>query len=271
VTVPATRSGFVARPAVVYVPPAWFARPRPALPVVVLLHGTPGDPDDWIDGGRAQETADRWAAAHRGVAPVLLMPDVNGTLDADTECVDSAFGRVETYLVQDVVAFARAALGVRPPGRDWAVAGLSEGGSCALMLALRHPRTFGSFADYSGLAGPRLGETNADTAPTIAALFGGSPEAFAAHEPSVLLGSRRFPGLGGWFEVGDADPEPLAAQTALVPLAQRAGVATCARTVPGGGHAFDVFATAFADSLPWLVARTDPAGGGGSCPPAPAP
>ena len=255
--VPATASGFAARPAVVYVPPAWFARPRPKLPVVVLLHGTPGSPGDWIDGGRAAATADAWAAAHRGVAPILVMPDINGSLDADSECVDGPLGRTETYLAVDLPAAVSRTLLTAPPGRRWAVAGLSEGGSCSLMLALRHPDTFATFGDYAGLAGPRVGDTNADTASTVSGLFGGSAAAFAAHEPSALLGTRSFRGLGGWFEVGDQDAEPLAATQALVPLARAAGVRTCEKIIPGGGHTFDVFSAAFADSLPWMAGRLD--------------
>jgi S-formylglutathione hydrolase FrmB len=254
VTIPPDASGFAARPAVIYVPPAWFDRPRPTLPVVLLLHGTPGTPQDWIDGGQAAATADAYAAAHGGRGPILVMPDINGSLAADTECVDGPAGRAETYLTGDVPAFVREVFHTAAPGRDWAVAGLSEGGSCALMLALRHPTQFETFGDYAGLAGPRSGDTNADTASAVTTLFAGSSVAFAAHEPAVLL-HRRFPALAGWFEVGDADGEPLAAARSLVPQARQAGITACEVVVPGGGHTFDVFSRAFADSLPWIAGR----------------
>ncbi|PVZ09528.1 alpha/beta hydrolase [Actinomycetospora cinnamomea] len=263
---PGRRSGFEARPATVYVPPAWFARPRPELPVVVLLHGTPGTPQDWLDGGQAAATADAYAAAHGGTAPVLVMPDVNGILDADSECVDGPAGRVETYLTVDVPAFVQQVFHTAAPGRAWAVAGLSEGGSCSLMLALRHPGTFATFGDYAGLAGPRAGDTNADTASAITQLFGGSAQAFAAHEPADLMAQRPFPELGGWFEVGDADPEPYAAYQALEPAARRAGITTCGVVVPGGGHTFAVFAQAFSDSLPWIAGRVGAGPPVTSCP-----
>ena len=266
ISVPATRSGFAARPGLIYVPPAFFARPRPALPVILLLHGTPGTPQDWVNGGQAAQTSDAFAAAHDGRAPILVMPDVNGSETADTECVDGPAGRVETYLTADVPAYVTTTFRTRPTGSSWAVAGLSEGGSCAIMLALRHPGLFGTFGDYSGLAGPRAGDTNADTASTVAQLFGGSPSAFAAHEPATILASKRFAELGGWFEVGDADPEPAAAQATLVPAARRAGVAVCSVVVPGGGHTFDVFSAAFADSLPWMAGRLGIGSPGASCP-----
>lgn len=265
-TIPGQESGFAARPATVWVPPAWFARPRPELPVVMLLHGTPGTPQDWIDGGQAAATADAYAADHGGSAPILVMPDVNGTIDGDSECVDGPGGRVETYLTADVLRFVQDVFHVAAPGRTWAVAGLSEGGSCSLMLALRHPDLFATFGDYAGLAGPRAGDTNADTASAVDVLFGGSQEAFLAHEPSALLAGRRYDGLGGWFEAGDADPEPSAALGTVVPAAQRAGIATCAVVVPGGGHTFALFSRAFSDSLPWMAGRLGAGPAVPSCP-----
>ncbi|NIH84358.1 alpha/beta hydrolase-fold protein [Amycolatopsis granulosa] len=253
-TIPARAAHFAARPAQVYLPPAWFARPRPNLPVVVLLHGTPGAPGDWTDGGGATATLDAWAAAHGGTAPIVVMPDINGAFDADSECVDGPAGQAETYLTQDVTSFVTSRFFTRPAGRHWAVAGLSEGGSCALTLALRHPRIFGTFADFSGLAGPRTGDGN-DVGDTIPALFSGSAAEFDAHEPAWLLTHRRYPGLGGWFEVGDADGDPLAAAQQLEPRAAAAGIATRLVVVPGGGHDFFLWRQAFADALPWLVAR----------------
>ncbi|GAA1401759.1 hypothetical protein GCM10009613_60590 [Pseudonocardia kongjuensis] len=255
--IPAAASGFDARPALVWVPPAWFARPRPQLPVVVLLHGTPGSPQDWIDGGRAADTANAFAAAHGGRAPILVMPDINGSVTADSECVDGPAGRAETYLTDDLVAAVHRTFRTLGPGPAWAVAGLSEGGSCAVTLALRHPAVFGTFGDYAGLAGPRSGDTNA-VGSTVGDLFDGDRAAFAGHEPAALLATRRFPGLGGWFETGSADPQPLAAAHRLAPAARAAGIDVCTRTVDGGGHDFDLFSAAFADSLPWLAGRTGP-------------
>jgi S-formylglutathione hydrolase FrmB len=254
--VPPTASNFSARQAQVYLPPAWFAKQRPALPVVMLMHGEPGDPSDWADGGEAPAAADAWAAQHRGVAPVLVMPDINGSLTADTECVDSTVGNAETYLTVDVPAAVQQQFGTKPPGRSWALAGLSEGGACAITLALRHPDLFSTFGDFGGLSGPRVGESDTDTDPTVAELFDGSRQEFAAHEPADLLatGNPAFRDLGGWFEVGGDDGDPLAAAQELAPLAAARGISTCL-IVADGGHTFDVWSAAFRRSLPWMAAR----------------
>ncbi|MEB3370011.1 alpha/beta hydrolase [Saccharopolyspora mangrovi] len=254
VDIPGRDSGFQARPASVYLPPAWFASPRPRLPVVVLLHGTPGSPTDWLDGGEARQTADRWTAQHGGVAPIVVLPDINGGVFDDTECLDSPRGAAETYLAADVPRFVRARFLARDPGRDWAVAGLSEGGSCAIMLALRHPDVFATFGDFGGLLGPRDGDSN-DPAGTVDALYGGSQQEFDAHEPVWLLSHARFPGLHGFFAVGDADAEPRAAVSQLAELSRKAGIDTEVVVIPGGEHTFDVWRAAFADALPWIARK----------------
>jgi S-formylglutathione hydrolase FrmB len=120
---------------------------------------------------------------------------------------------------------------------------------------LRHPRLFSTFADFGGLLGPRLGETNADTADTVAQLFGGSQQQFTAHDPATLLRAAHFTGMAGWFEVGSTDAEPLAAARELAPLAAAAGIDTCLVVVAGGAHTFDVWSSALRSSLPWVAAR----------------
>ncbi|GAB2969270.1 hypothetical protein LWP59_13970 [Amycolatopsis acidiphila] len=254
ITIPGHTAHFSARPAEVYLPPAWFARPRPKLPVLLLLHGTPGSPTDWTDGGGAAATLDAWAGAHAGIAPIVVMPDINGRFDADTECVNGPAGQAETYLTQDVPDFVTSRFFTQPPGSHWAIAGLSEGGSCAVMLVLRHPARFAVFADYSGLAGPRSGDGNA-LGDTVPALFGNSLAEFRAHEPGWLLTHQRYPQVNGWFEVGDQDGDPLAAARQLEPLATAAGVSGRLTIVPGGGHSFFLWRKAFADSLPWIASR----------------
>ena len=183
------------------------------------------------------------------------MPDQNGTVDNDTECVDSSRGNAETYVTVDVPRFMRKTFGALPQpkgGRPtMAIAGLSEGGMCATMLTLRHPDLFAAFADYSGLTGPTVGFT-IQPRETTEVLFGGNDAEYDRHNPVWLLKNRSFPKTSGWFEVGTADDLPLRSQRILVPLAIQAGVATCSKEIDGGGHNFSFWGQAFEDSLPWL-------------------
>jgi S-formylglutathione hydrolase FrmB len=252
VTIPPKISHFTTRPAYVYLPPAWFARSTPKLPTLVLLPGEPGSAADWSQAGNADTTADAFAGQHDGLAPIIVMPDPDGFLTDDSECVNSAFGNAETYLVTDVPAFARTDLDASDAPGSLAIGGLSAGGTCSVVLALVHPTVYPTFASFSGFLAPQYHET--DLADTVRILFGGSTEAFDRHDPLRLLAGADYHGSAGWFEVGDDDADPLAAAHQLQPAAARAGVATCIRVRPGG-HDFDVWSRALSDAFPWLSWR----------------
>ncbi|HEX3980799.1 MAG TPA: alpha/beta hydrolase-fold protein [Acidimicrobiales bacterium] len=251
-TIPPTVSHFSTRPAYVYLPPAWFAKVTPSLPTLVLLPGEPGSASDWSGDGDADNTADAFARTHHGLAPIIVMPDPNGYATVDSECVNSKFGNAETYLVDDVPAFARRQFSASSAPGSLAIGGLSAGGTCSIMLALRHPTAYPTFATFSGFASPQYQETS--LAETIDTLFGGSEARFAEHDPVQLLRNGRFDGMAGWFEVGNQDQQPLEAARNLQPAALAAGIATCIAVRPGG-HDFDLWSQALVDSFPWLSWR----------------
>jgi hypothetical protein len=241
------------REAFVWVPPAWFARNRPQLPVIELLHGTPGEPSDWTRASYADATSLAFAEKHNGLAPILVMPDVNGSFDGDTECVNSTmFGDVETYLTTVVPQFMQKNFNAKTTPGSMAIAGLSEGGTCATTIALNNSKEFPTFANYSGYASPTYQTDNAQQ--TVTALFGGSVANYNAHNPQYLLSHLQFAGMAGWFESGLQDTESLQAAHTLQGLAAHAGIDTCIAT-PSGSHDFNFWKLAFSDSLPWLSWR----------------
>ena len=217
VDIPPLLSGFKARSAQVYLPPAWFEDPRPVLPVVELLHGTPGAPEDWTRAGGADVTADRWAETHDGLAPIIVMPDLNGGFLADTECIDIGGRRAETYLASDVPRWVESSLGAATSPKSWVIAGSSEGGYCALDLALRHPDRYRSFVDLSGLDRPTF------PGGAVAALRG-SRRSLEEHTPEVfLLTHPLMQPLAGWFEVGGTDGGNTTAARRMAHLLRRLG------------------------------------------------
>jgi S-formylglutathione hydrolase FrmB len=249
VDLPATRSHFAHRNSLVYLPPAWFSRPRPALPVIMLLTGTPSLVSDWTRAAHADQIADDYAAAHHGWAPILVLPDPNGSDLGDSECVDSPQGNAETYLSEDVPAAVVKIFGAAPP--HWAVAGLSEGGMCAALLTLRRPDVFSTFGDFSGESGPVIGHNRKAT---MRLLFGGSVAAWRAHDPFTLLHERRYDGHAAWFEVGTDDRGPRLAAERLAPAATAAGM-TAHVVIRDGRHNFTFWSNSFRHAFPWLAAR----------------
>ncbi|MCE0763715.1 esterase family protein [Pseudonocardia kujensis] len=248
VTVPGTVSGFAARPAWVYLPPAYLTSPRPRLPVLELVAGQPGGPEDWLLAGRLAEVMDSFAAAHAGLAPVVVVPDATGSDLANTLCLDSRLGNAETYLARDVPDWAAANLQVAPG--PLAIGGFSFGGTCALQLALRHPDTFPTFLDVSGQAEPTLG----DRPSTVAAAFGGDDGAFDQVTPLSELRRRTYPALHGTLIVG-RDDDTYRPQAEQVAAASRAAGATLALVELPAGHSWSLASQALGAALPWLAGR----------------
>ena len=250
--IPGLTSHFRARAAQVYLPPAWFRQPRPALPVLMLLHGSPGSPYDWTRSAEADVISDRFAAAHHGLAPVIVMPDANGSFWADSECVDGAGGRAETYLVDDVTAWVVKNLGTAAGPQRWAVGGASAGGTCALHLALRHPDRFGAALDFSGERTPtrhgnRLAPYRGDRTHRVREM--------RAHDPGHLFATFKQPqSVGLWFGVGKSDGKVTRDNRELATRAKRAGFPTVLDLVPGG-HLWRTWNRCLADALPWIASR----------------
>jgi enterochelin esterase-like enzyme len=249
-TIKGTVSKFQTGQAYVYLPPIWFKSPEPQLPLIEMIAGVPGQPSDWTRAGYADTTATAFAEQHHGEAPILVIPDNNGLKTSDTECSNSVFGNAETYLITDVPNFMQANFNAAIGKHSIAVAGLSAGGTCASILALRNPKEFSIFASYSGYSSPTY--INDNEQQTIAQLYGGSKADYEAHNPEGLLKTNRYTTTSAWFTAGAQDQQAFASAQQMADLARKAGMAQVCLTTPPGGHDFVFWAAAFQDSLPWL-------------------
>jgi enterochelin esterase-like enzyme len=234
--IPAPRSGFVARPAWVYIPPAYLVADRPRLPVLVLLSGLPGSPRDWIDGGRVDQVMDGFARKHDGLAPVVVIPDDLGAQLNNPLCLNSRLGQVETYLAEDVPAWVREHLEVDEDFRHWAIGGFSHGGTCAFQLGVRRPDRYPTFLDISGQQEPTLG----DRPRTVAAAFGGDNAAFERVNPLSILATQRSWHSVAIFVSGRDDPEFGPQQRTVRVACAQAGMTVEWVELPGG-HTWTVW------------------------------
>ncbi len=251
VQIPGTVSGFPARAASVYLPPAYLTQNSPLLPVLVLIAGQPGGPQDWLTAGMLPAVMDRFAAAHHGLAPVVVIPDASGAPLANPLCMNSRLGNVETYLVQDVPDWIRANLQIEPDPRSFAVAGFSYGGTCALQLAVRAPHTYPTFLDISGQAEPSLGTHSQ----TVAATFAGDEAAFRAVNPIDILATTMFPGSAGIIAIGKDDPDYGPDARTVLAATRQAGMEMQSRIV-AGGHSWQIATLVLDKAMPWIAART---------------
>jgi len=251
-SIPGTVSGFTARDAYIYLPPAYTSPSPPLLPVLILVSGQPGGPQDWVTAGNLQAQLDQFAAANNGLAPVAVVVDPNGPQDTITMCMDSNIAKADTYLSQDVPNWITAELGVDANHAHWAFGGFSYGGTCSIEMATRHPDLFPSFIDISGEREPAISTNRAQTVQTA---FGGNTAEFDAQTPLVLLGQRQYPNVWGFFSVGANDTEFVKEMTEVSTAAQKAGMTIKIVPVPNQGHSWAVPAAILLPGLEWLGPR----------------
>jgi S-formylglutathione hydrolase FrmB len=300
VTISEDASHFKHRGEVVYLPPAWFSSsPPPPLPTVMMIGGEFNTPSDWLRAGNAARTIDEMAARHGGNAPVFVFVDSGGAFNNDTECVNGSRGNAADHLTKDVVPYMISRFGVSAEPTRWGIVGWSMGGTCALDLTVMHPELFSSFVDIAGNMGPEAGTK----AQTIARLFGGNADAWAAFDPATVIARHgQYTGVSGWFDVSSSNPpkrhrglsvtdasdvylggrEPvgnpndqISAAESLCALGRANGI-NCAIVAQPGKHDWPFASNAFAAALPWLAGRLETPGmpripAAATWPPAPAP
>lgn len=251
-TIPGPASALETREAYIYLPPAYFAANRPALPVLVLFAGQPGGPADWLTGGALRTHMDTFAAGHGGVAPVVVVADPNGSQSANTLCLDSQIAQADTFLAVDVPAWINATLDVDPRHSRWAAGGFSFGATCAVQMGTRHPDLYSSVLAFSSELEPALAK---ERQKTIDAAYAGDTAAFERETPLSRMNQRRFDSSALYFAAGERDPEFVGYMDTLADAARKAGFTVEARQVEHAGHSWDTPSLGMADGLDFLASR----------------
>jgi enterochelin esterase-like enzyme len=154
------RLSHISRYAYIYLPAQYF---QPAyrnyrFPAIELIHGQPGEPADWINVMGVVAIMNN--LVNRGLAKpaILVMPDANGGVNTSEQCLNQVGGQQDmTYLGIDVPEYVSTHLArVQPPGLAWGLAGYSEGGYCAVNMALQPmlSRRYGAAGVLSGYFAP---------------------------------------------------------------------------------------------------------------------
>lgn len=260
VTIPASESGFVARPAIVYLPPAALTANPPKLPVLIMLSGQPGNPQDPLVTVKLQQALDAYAAAHDGLAPIVVSPDQLGDPTANPMCVDSPLGNSQSYLTVDVPNWIRANLTVLDDPHDWGIGGLSQGGTCSIQLGAAFPNLFGVILDASGEEYPRIG----DAQKTADAAFGGSLARYqAAYPASILQQHAPYSDTFAVFGVGSNDEAFLPQVKSIYADAQAAGMTSTFIEAQGSAHDVTTWSYVFAQGLLLIADHWGLESGGG--------
>ncbi|MHB1172880.1 MAG: alpha/beta hydrolase [Lacisediminihabitans sp.] len=248
VTIPNTASGFAARPAYLYLPPAALVPNAPALPIIIMMMGQPGGPES---STLVVPALNSMAAANKGLGPIVLTIDQIGSPSKNPLCIDSPAGNVHSYVMTDVINYIRATLHVATGPKYWAVAGYSNGGECALSFGAKHPDVFGSILDISGELEPSLGSAST----TLRVGFGGNKAAYEAEKPLNVMKATHYTDMLAIFTTGGNDRYYTAEAVTAEAAAKAAGMTTARFVGPGVGHRADAVLFGFPKGLPLLYPR----------------
>lgn len=247
-----TNSGFAARDAIVYLPPAALSDDPPALPVMVMLAGQPGSPNRFFTASGIVPMLDAYAAAHDGLAPIVVSPDQNGAATINSLCADTTkHGNAETYLTQDVNDWIRAHLPVATAPSAWTIGGFSQGGTCSTQLGPRHLDQYGNVLAVDGEIEPTAGSVDE----MVRDYFGGDRSAYEAQVPVNAIADHAPSDQTMILAAGGNDEKSVGNVRTIGKAARKAGMTVVTLTVPGTGHDWHAVNAVLEASLPWLCAR----------------
>jgi enterochelin esterase-like enzyme len=251
----------ITRDVYVYLPPQYFqkAYAHYRFPVIELLHGSPGDPEAWIEVLNLIPTFLSMLGTHPSDAAVLVMPDIDGGKQYELQCLNDPGGLQDmTFVAQDVPDYIARIVRVQPPGRAWGLAGYSEGGYCTANIALQEPTLYGAAGVMSGYFAPILSQVPEGNVP------GGTPhqvDVFRGHPALALINTpqeylnevpvNELPAF--WLAAGAENRSDVSGAEYFRQLLLARIPAVPILIVPGGGHQASVWRAALGPMLSWMT------------------
>jgi enterochelin esterase-like enzyme len=256
----------ITRDVYVFLPPQYFQSyyKHYRFPVIELLHGSPGDPEAWVNVMNVDATYLELMTEHKADPAVLVMPDTDGGQRYALQCLNYP-GLKDlqdmTFVAVDVPEYITKHLRVQPQGRAWAVAGYSEGGYCAANIGLQYPFSWGYVASLSGyftLTGnpsqiPEAGKPGGK--PVVYTPYKGDRRLEIRNSPAEYV-LRLQPDLQlpqFWLAAGNEDQGDVAAAQQFQQLLQTRIADVPVDIVQGGGHQARVWRAALTPMLEYMT------------------
>lgn len=252
ISIPATTSGFKARTALVWLPPAAFATYPPKLPVMVMLAGNPGSPGRYFSASNTVSVLTKYANDHMGLAPIVVSPDQNGADDHNSLCANTTkYGNAETYLTVDVPQWIKQHLPVSDNPADWVIGGFSQGGTCATSLAPNHPDLYGNVLSVDG----ELQPTDGTVEEMVANDFAGNRAAYERMVPTNALQKHAPSTQTMVIGAGSEDTHSMSNIMTIGRAARKAGWHVVELESLDAGHNWKAVNQVFAAAMPWYCSR----------------
>ncbi|QMU74902.1 esterase [Streptacidiphilus sp. PB12-B1b] len=139
--------------AYVFLPPQYFqpAYAHTDFPVITAYTGFPGEIETLLDHLKTIQQFSSLEQSGQIQPTILVLISQNVTMPRDNDCVNIPHGpQVETFLTSDYQTAMHATYRVAADPRAWGLEGYSEGGTCALEIAMRYPKLYSVVGDLGG-------------------------------------------------------------------------------------------------------------------------
>ncbi|MBR8838575.1 MAG: esterase family protein [Stigonema ocellatum SAG 48.90 = DSM 106950] len=149
----------------VSLPPGYVENPTQLYPVIFLLHGGHGNPQDWFEKkGGALNTLQKLYAAGKLPPSIVITPDGNDKRGSspywDPQYIDGPHGKVSTAVGDELVKVIKNRYRTLPSPYFWAIGGLSSGGWGAMNVGLHNLNNFSILFSHSGYFKDKSGPKN---------------------------------------------------------------------------------------------------------------
>lgn len=221
----------------VYLPPGYYADRTRRYPMVLLLHGVPGAPQDFVRFGVIGRID--YLMRTRAIPPmVVAMPAGSDRPGDDNEWADSTQRpgeRWESYVATDVVLALDRRFRLIYSGSARGIGGPSMGGFGAVNIALHHRTEFAAVTSWSGYFNSNTPSVHAPGSP---GWLRDSPQHYAASmRPSLTV---QHPAID--IYTGSADAFRAEVTTFAATLT-RLRAPHGYRVYPGAGHTWALWAS----------------------------
>ena len=215
------------------------------FPVMMLLHGVPGSPSSWVEGGNLPASIARLMSSGE-VKPAIVVVPVIDPGGVDTDCSNTSTHENATWLAEDVPELINNQFRTLTEAKAWGLIGFSTGGLCSVKLSMQYPKTFASAVAMD--ADPFSGDPSVLSNPAVRKV--NSPLWLAKQRPDVSLflatsAQDRFSTVANITALQRAVKFPTTVAPPLV-LAQ-------------GGHNWGTWQRMFPVVFPWLSDHLDDA------------
>lgn len=128
--------------------------PRGTYPVIVALHGFPGEVEGWTNQMQAEKQLNQAITTKKIRPSIMVIPQIEFPKGVDTECLETKKSRVETWLTKDIPEFTKKHFPVATQRTSWTTVGYSGGAWCALMITTKFPDIFAGAGSFDGYTHP---------------------------------------------------------------------------------------------------------------------